>query len=479
MIVLVPGFVVFAVLFLLGRNLGNAAIIGLLASLPFGSTAFVQLTSLGGSTPLIFTLFVIVLVLTVLWQYGIQGVLFTVLQRHWEGWVVLAIMAYAIAGASLLPSFFAGQTSAFIPILGIVTEVPLAPSGSNITQTSYFTLSALAFFGVAAVLHRARDLRVLRLAFLTCCTVHVALGLIDVLGKAGGVGDLLDPIRTASYANLVEVQEGGFWRIVGGYPEASAYAMGTLYCLAFSLTLWRFTGSPLALALSLALTGLLILSTSTTAYVGGAVAGLPLAIALVVGALRGRITARDLVLCGAILAAGIGIIAIFLVNERAFDPFVDLVNRMVLEKSSSSSGKERGYWNAKSLQAFVDSYGIGIGMGSSRSSSWIISVVAQLGLAGTSLIAVLVGVVASGLRQATLTGLDRLDRATIASISACALTHLVALSISAGSADPGILVFVALAAVVHGKRLTQRTRRLPMMAGARQARPGGLEPVAA
>ena len=444
---------------MLGRQLGAALLVGLLASMPFGSTAFAQLTALGGSTPLIFTLFVVVLLLGMLWQDGILGVFFAVLQRNWEAWLVLGLIVYAIAGASLLPNLFAGMTSAFIPILGAITEVPLAPSTSNITQTAYFTLSCLVYFALSAMLARGGVLPTLRLAFLACCTIHVGLGMLDLAGKFAGLGDILAPIRTASYANMTEAEEGGFWRIVGGYPEASAYALGTLYCLGFSVTLWRRTGSPLSLVLTLALAVLLVMSTSTTAYVGGAIASVPVLAAVVIAALRGRSGRRDLVMLAIAVAAVLCLTLVYLVNERTFDPFVDLLNRMVFEKASSDSGKERAYWNAKSMQAFFDTYGIGIGLGSSRSSSWVISVISQLGVVGAAMVAVLVGAIASALHPATLAGLDREDAGTIASICGCALTHLVALSVSAGSADPGVMVFIALAAVGYGRRLAQSTRR--------------------
>jgi hypothetical protein len=52
----IPGLIVCAALLLIGRWFGAPVLIGLFASLAFGSTAFATLTALGGSSPLIYTL---------------------------------------------------------------------------------------------------------------------------------------------------------------------------------------------------------------------------------------------------------------------------------------------------------------------------------------------------------------------------------------------------------------------------------------
>ena len=79
------------------------------------------------------------------------------------------------------------------------------------------------------------------------------MGVIDLLGKLAGAGDVLAPIRTASYAMLTDVSLGGFARIAGAYSEASAFGGVSLACLAFSYTYWRKTKDRLARWLSVIL----------------------------------------------------------------------------------------------------------------------------------------------------------------------------------------------------------------------------------
>src|SRR5205085_8878785 len=124
----------------------------------------------------------------------------------------------------------------------------------------------------------ARDksaLHAVRRGFLTLAALLVTLGAVDLGAKLTGLGDLLSPIRSANYAMLTDNEVGGFWRITGGFSEASAFAGMGVSCLAFVFTYWRATGSRLALTLTLALIALLVLSTSSTAYVALAILALP------------------------------------------------------------------------------------------------------------------------------------------------------------------------------------------------------------
>lgn len=61
----IPGLLLLLALLALGRRLGAAIVIGLFLSLPFGSTALGTLGALGGSSPLIYVAFVLLLLAAV------------------------------------------------------------------------------------------------------------------------------------------------------------------------------------------------------------------------------------------------------------------------------------------------------------------------------------------------------------------------------------------------------------------------------
>ncbi len=68
-----------------------------------------------------------------------------------------------------------------------------------------------------------------------------------------------------------------------------------------------------------------------------------------------------------------------MVKPDLFDPIVSLVNKMVFQKASSASYAERSLWNRVGWHAFLDSGGLGAGLGSIRVSNWGISILAVPG----------------------------------------------------------------------------------------------------
>jgi hypothetical protein len=165
-----------------------------------------------------------------------------------------------------------------------------------------------------------------------------------------------------------------------------------------------------------------------------------------------------------IIALGIGALAvtatIFVLNERLFDPVLDLVQTTILDKPYSESGVERAYWNAKSLQAFVDTNGLGIGMGSSRSSSWMISVLAQLGIVGTFAILALVLIVLRSMSGLVPTAETAEIFAFASSVRAAIVANVIAGALAGSGADPGTLFFVALSVTLACRQLVENNRAI-------------------
>jgi hypothetical protein len=441
------GLLVCCALLAFGFFLGSPIIIALFASLPFGATAFITLTGLGGSSPLIYTAFVLMLVLAIALRPGSIHKIGTSFGRHWLPWLILALVIYVVGSALIFPQLFAGQAMAFVPIQGVVTELPLVSVSGNITQPAYFALGALCFFSFYAFLRKPAGIAVVGTGFLVFAAVQVTLGAIDFGSKLTGLGDVLAPLRTANYAMLTDTQAFGFWRITGGYSEASAFAGTSVACLAFVFTYWRATGSRVALVLTLALLGLLLMSTSSVAYVALALLTLFVSTKVLFSFLANRLTGRDIEIIVLITVGLTLIFVVYLANEKLLDPFAILLDEMVFEKLSSSSGVERTYWNTKSLESLTDTYWLGVGMGSSRSSSWVISVLSQLGIIGASMMGILVAYLLRGTKG--LEGTSDRKRLYIANgVCAAALASLLTSSIAGSGADPGLIFFISLAVLV-------------------------------
>lgn len=459
MSVSLAGMIVCAGLLIVAFHMRGMLIVGLLASLAFGSTAVMTLSSLGGSSPLIYTVFAALLVAAVGTRRHIFRDLGGVFGSVGAIWVLAILMAYAAVGAWLLPRLFAGQTNVFVQskMRSGVVEASLGPVSSNISQSGYFILGGLTAIALCVLLTQNDKIDQVRRGFFVWCTLHTAMGLIDLLGKLAGTGDLLMPIRTASYVMLTEANEAGFSRIAGAYSEASAFGAVSLACLAFCYTYWRRTKDLYALWLSLTLLMLVVLSTSSTAYVGLMLLGLVVAGSTVRALLTDRIEPAMLHMTAFFFSACLIALAVSLYRPGFFDPFFHLIDTSVINKANSSSGHERAYWNLRSLQSFNDTMGLGIGLGSSRASSWPIAVLSQLGLVGTLMIAVLVAVVVRGLGRLTQ-WVDPETAAVVASVRNSALAGIAAASLASGSADPGIGFFVAFA-VISATRVRARLNR--------------------
>jgi hypothetical protein len=194
---------------------------------------------------------------------------------------------------------------------------------------------------------------------------------------------------------------------------------------------------------------LVALSTSTTAYATLAVCAAWMGLASLGRViLRVRVQITDLVLLGIGVVAATALLAVYLADESLFAPVIRLLEITIFNKGTSDSAIERGAWNAQALRGFLDTWGLGVGVGSTRASSWAVAVVSHLGIAGAALMTALVGMMLRG--QA---GLD-LTRAPLWIIGlargcrAAGLTILVAATVSAPYADPGMLFFVSLAGVL-------------------------------
>src|SRR5262249_44533845 len=170
---------------------------------------------------------------------------------HWLPTVAALLLVYSLVGAVIMPRLLADRVTVFVPTLGYILETSLAPVSGNITQSCYLAIDVLTFFAIGAFLMRGDRFRALSAAFFVFAALHAGLGAADLIGKLSGASDILSPIRTAAYTMLTETQIEGYWRIVGGYPEASSFAGASLIALAFCFTYWWTTGtrSPLSLAI--------------------------------------------------------------------------------------------------------------------------------------------------------------------------------------------------------------------------------------
>jgi hypothetical protein len=230
---------------------------------------------------------------------------------------------------------------------------------------------------------------------------NVLFALLDFGTYATGTPWLLVFMRNARYTLHFEEEVSGLKRIVGSFPEASAFARSTLGALGFTGTLW-ICGRRSALTGTLALASLVlvVLSTSSTGLAGAP----PVLVILYATALMrsgfhsNRPYRSAVVLCAPLLV--VGLILAVLLDDGVSETVRNYIDLLIFNKSVTDSGMERDAWNTFALQNFFDSYGLGVGLGTVRTSSLPIALLSNVGVLGFVFYLLFV-VSAFGLRRGT------------------------------------------------------------------------------
>lgn len=359
------------------------------ATLPFGSFAVIPTALTGGLSFTPVPILGLILVLRVaLTHGGIRFMLTAALTPH-RMTLLFLFLVVAVITTLFMPRIFAGDIQ-IVPFRGIDDyATPLFPSKQNISQLAYVMISVLAVVAFAFVLRKPEARQHALHAVCLGAAVTIATGLLDYLNGRLPLDPLLSAFRTATYAFAVDVVVFGSKRVVGLMPESSAY--GSL-CMAFVTTLYFFRRAvrdPRMRDVWIPILILLLIvaiwqAKSTAAYVGLAITAALAATEWAWRASRRRVHAGRGVLTEFWLAFSAGLAALFAVAlvPTLFDALYAIVEHLVLDKSSSSSFEERGMWRTVAWNAFLDSALVGVGIGSTRASSAIVSTLASVGLLG-------------------------------------------------------------------------------------------------
>ncbi|WP_322015094.1 hypothetical protein [Paraburkholderia sp. J12] len=302
------------------------------------------------------------------------------------GFWLLCNCVWGVAGAIVLPRLLHGSTLVF-PVDrgagdGPLLLQPLGPVSGNLSQAVY-CISDVVVYGCMYAFLKYRDAyRTLASAIFLLTFLDVLAGVIDIASHAVGI-DALSFVKTAQFAMMTGVELDGLVRISGTFSEASAFAGFTLPLFVFCLNLWVIGYRPrLAGMLAVASGALLLLSTSGTAYVG---LGGYLVILLFSrpGLISPAAVVRKQRMWVLAVCAGVlGTLYVVLFLPAVANMLVQFADSAVFDKSSSASGLERMSWNTQGMTNFFDTYGIGVGLGSIRASSFLVVVLANLGVVG-------------------------------------------------------------------------------------------------
>jgi hypothetical protein len=297
---------------------------------------------------------------------------------------ILALLVLCWVSALFFPRLFEGQTY----ILNQQSEiVPLGPHAASFVQLAYLTLAVLVYVGLRYLI-TTEGLKALVVGVLAqAAFIGGIAGLQALAGLAGMPVDVTWIVNNEGYRLLGAGDgAGGWFRISSVFPEASVYGHWAAGALAFCYGLYinrilRWTSAAIAAVAA----GAMLISTSSTAYVGLlGVAGLATIYALIDPSQRRRERGLLIVFLGAV-SAGIAAIFIFSAESGFLYDFRMMIEDATLRKQYSDSGIERGMWNQMAIQAGVDTMFLGAGYGVVRGSALFSVMFGSIGLIGVSL----------------------------------------------------------------------------------------------
>lgn len=295
------------------------------------------------------------------------------------------VTLWAVAASYLMPHIFEGQVYVWPQKVGpLLVPAVLEPSGSNFNQDIYLLINC-AFLVLASAFLAATKLspRIFLRAYFLSGFLAAGISAWQFASRVVGL-PFPDELfySNPGWAILTAQQIGSVPRINGPFAEPSslgAYMASIVCATGWLLLKGRYDRSTVALFIVAIIT--LMLSTSSTGFAVLAVVcvGVPL-YAFLSGSFRLMSATLRLYMPVILLAAVLfGIGATFVPD---FSHSIHEVIDGTLNKRDSVSYEARTGADLDSLAVTLDTYGLGVGWGSNRSSSLIPGLLAGVGVPG-------------------------------------------------------------------------------------------------
>jgi hypothetical protein len=367
----------------------------LLASVPFASLSLLPTAITGGMTLLPQMMFAVVLILKVVAPHAVtlSPKFLNALQLRSLGYLALFLLA-GIVATMIMPRLFLGQVVIFPMRTAYMADL-LSPGQANFTQSGYVVLSVMTALAVTLMADEPGFTGTLLKALLAGGMVCVVTGLIDIAAASTGMESLLEPFRNAEYALLTSDTVGaGVRKVVGFTPEASAYGP---ICVEFAAATGLLRSlyaegqqRMYATIVAVSLVVMALLSTSSAAYGGLAILGLVYGGNLIRRAAYSSAIGQSGLLGELLVGLGLIIALLFVLIAHAdlLNPLLNLIEEQIFNKPLTASFYERSHWNTTAWEAVASTWGLGIGFGSTRTSSWFASVISNTGVIGAAFMGV-------------------------------------------------------------------------------------------
>lgn len=291
----------------------------------------------------------------------------------------------SVASVSLImPVYINGTLVISSPVLGSGSETPLYFTSHNVTQLLYLIFGGMLAICVAHANLKDEDRHETERTILLSALFISIWGLVQFYCNLTGLpypDSIFNNSGSASGKGFSQILDVGVSRISSVAVEPSMFAQSLITLLPLTLPAWLRRGSILSGRIDRFSTVLfillLILSTSSTAYLG------LLILAILLWPLLLR--TRTISIARASKFVVIGVAAVVMVVAFAISsvPIVrDVANSVLLDKASSGSGLERVMTILLAYGYFQKFPLLGIGWGSATSHDLIVKLLSNVGIIG-------------------------------------------------------------------------------------------------
>jgi hypothetical protein len=304
---------------------------------------------------------------------------------------------FTIIWSFIAPFIFAGYP-VFPPELGIDFSAiygpsPLEFSVYNIAFSIYILFYVLTLIFIITTNWNHNDLKILHRTFVISFLIILVTSISQILNFILKTPDITTYLYTIVTREFTLSVAGSFPRVQATYQEPSMLAPFIVGVYSYYLYNTFKYKNLLHLAMTIVALILILLSTSTTAYISAIILtllvlyfNLPLRIRNYIVYINLSSMITTVIIVTAMLLIFMGVIFFTI----GFDSFIFLINEFLINKPDTGSYKNRAIADLHALKLFVDTYGFGVGLGSNRPSSLLPFLLSQLGFVGTWLFLVFV-----------------------------------------------------------------------------------------
>lgn len=365
-------FVALALIFLLIRP---ALLPWLLsAAIPFSASAGINVA---GQSIAVYSIVAIVLVLVGFQSLRIRGLLLADLAAKPGLRPLLAFGAWSLLVTLVAPTLFAG-TRVIDPKVGIDFGVqnpsPLVPTLSNFAQLVYLFLGIMTVATIGSLRHATPHLPAAGFALGTV-TSSVKSLLPEGLQEA-----LFDNSMNYTYTTGTF---NGIERMRGVFSEPSALgAFSVSAAIFFLITATTTRGAVRYASIGM---GIWAFTNAILSFSGGAlVCGLIILGLVAARAIYRSVVGQSTLSPAAVVSSLVMVPVLVIVGPRV----IEYINLLLSDKVESSSYENRSAADQFSLELAREVYGIGVGVGSNRPSSFFASLLAGVGVIGLVLLGI-------------------------------------------------------------------------------------------